>query len=168
MELVVIGGFAAAARGVPHVTDDVDICYAADQENRKRLVAALAPLHPRPSAAGLTDSIAMRLPFQWDALTLERSPMLSLQTDAGRIDLLDQVKGIGPYAMVRAAASQLQLGDEQVLVLDLAALVISKQAAGRAKDLLLVPQIEATLRLYDLDRARRELDQQLPTRQHDS
>jgi hypothetical protein len=159
VDFVVIGGFAAAAQGVPHTTPDIDICYAADSANLTRIIAALAPLHPRPKSPGLTDSVALRLPFRWDTRALKNSPMLSLQTDGGPLDLLDKVKGIGIFSKVRAAATVLQLGDLQILVLDLEPLLLSKQAAGREKDLRLIPEIEAALRLRMLEHGAAEQPQ---------
>ena len=38
---VLIGGLAAITHGAPLVTQDVDICYARDEENLERLAAAL-------------------------------------------------------------------------------------------------------------------------------
>lgn len=53
--MVLIGGMAIAVHGITHVTEDLDVCYETSAPNCERLVRALAPLHPRPASAGLTD-----------------------------------------------------------------------------------------------------------------
>jgi hypothetical protein len=146
-DVVLIGGLAAVMLGVPVVTQYMDFCYNSDPANLTRLVRALAPLHPRLRAAGLTDEEARALPFLWDERTLRDSSILNLQTDAGPLDLMSTVLGVGSYADVRAAAVRVDLADSDVLVLDLPSLIASKRSAGRPKALLGLPHIEATLRL---------------------
>jgi hypothetical protein len=155
VDAVLIGGLAAVAQGVSNViTNDMDFCYDPTPTNLSRLVRALAPLHPRLRVARLTDEEARMLPFCWDERTLRASPILTLQTDAGPLDLMNAVPGVGSYAEVRAASVALDLYGVRVLILDLPALIASKRAAGRAKDLLALPQIEAALRLRDAEQER--------------
>ena len=154
VEAVLIGGLAAVLLGVPIVTGDMDFCYDPAPPNLSRLVRALAPLHPWLRVARLTDEEARMLPFCWDERTLQESPILTLQTDAGPLDLMNAVPGVGSYAEVRAACVALDLYGVRVLILDLPALIASKRAAGRAKDLLALPQIEAALRLRDAEQER--------------
>jgi hypothetical protein len=150
VEAVLIGGLAAVALGVPYVTNDIDLCYNPDPANLARLVRALSPLHPRLRVARLGDEEARMLPFHWDERTLRDSPNLTLQTDAGPLDLLSTVPGLGEYVQVRAAAILVDLFGVPTYTLDLPALIASKRATGRPKDLMALPQIEATLRLRDL------------------
>jgi len=89
--IVLIGGLAAVLHGVPLVTNDIDLCYDTAADNRDRIVAVLAPLHPSLRAGGMTAEEARSLPFFWDSRTLRDSPNLILQTDAGDIDLLATV-----------------------------------------------------------------------------
>ena len=91
------------------------------------------------------------LPFCWDERTLQASPILTLQTDAGPLDLMSAVPGVGSFAEVRAASVVLDLYGVHLLILDIPALIARKRAAGRAKDLLALPQIEAALRLRDAE-----------------
>lgn len=151
-EVVLIGGFAAVALGVPYITQDVDICYNPQPANLTRLVAALQPLHPRMRVSGMTDEEAQLLPFQFDEQTLRQSPILTLRTDAGDLDLMSTVPGIGSFEQVRAAAVEIEVFGFRIPVLDLPGLIQSKRAAGRTKDLLALPQIEAALRLRDQHR----------------
>ena len=48
VEFVVIGGLAATLHGSARITLDLDICFSRAPLNLNRLVAALAPFHPRP------------------------------------------------------------------------------------------------------------------------
>ena len=147
--VVLIGGMAAVALGVSYVTQDVDFCYDTDSENRARLVEALAPLVPRLRVEGMLDEVARMLPWRWNERTLRDTPNLTLQTDAGPIDLLSQVAGLGGYAEVLREASTLDIAGIQVAVLDLAGLVKAKRAAGRAKDVAMLPLLESTLLLRE-------------------
>lgn len=139
VDFVVIGGWAAIFHGSAHVTNDLDICYSRDKENLRKLAGALAPYHPRPR--GIPES----LPFVWDAATLANGTVFTLNTDLGILDLLAEVSGIGSYAEVRAASVEVDAFDRRVRALDLRALILAKKAAGRPKDLLILPELEGLL-----------------------
>lgn len=141
VEFVVIGGVAAAAQGSIRPTFDIDICYQRTRENLHRLVEALAPLRPR--LRGVPED----LPFQWDARTLELGLNFTLQTDAGAIDLLGEVTGLGTYEQVRAASETMELFGMPVRVLTLEGLIATKRAVGRAKDREQLLELEALLEL---------------------
>ena len=149
VEVVVIGGFAAVTWGIPYITQDVDLCFKPSSENVMRLSQALMPLHPRLRVQGLTDEEAQILPFQLDKQALQQSKILTLQTDIVALDLMSSVPGIGDYEKVQNAATKVLVYGFEFLVLDLPGLIISKRAAGRPKDLFLLPQIEAALRLRE-------------------
>jgi hypothetical protein len=147
--VVIVGGFAAVALGVPCVTQDIDLCYDSNRENLARLTQALLPFHPRHRAEGLSDEQARALPFRLEERMLGQVEILTLQTDATELDLMSRIPGIGSYAEVRRASIGLELFGVCLPVLDLPGLIISKRASGRPKDLLALPQIEATLRLRE-------------------
>jgi hypothetical protein len=134
---------------VPYVTQDIDLCYNPEPANIARLECALTPLHPRLRVHGLTDEEARMLPFQLDKRTLQQTAILTLQTDATELDLMSTVPGVGNYMQVRDAATSVEAYGFQLLVLDLPGLIASKRAARRPKDLLLLPEIEAILRLRE-------------------
>ncbi len=147
VDMVLVGGMAAIAHHVVHLTNDVDICYASDPPNLERVVRALTPLQPRLRVEGLTDDQSRALPFQWDSRTLQVHELLTLETDAGALDLIRFIPGVGDYAAVRAAAIPVDLYGHLVPTLDLPALIASKRASRRPKDLAVLPQLEATLRM---------------------
>lgn len=145
VHVVLIGGLAAVLHGVPVVTNDIDLCYDSSPENRQTLVSTLAPLHPALRVARLSPEAARHVPFIWDERTLHDSPILTLITDAGDLDLLNHVPGLGNYEAVLAASRRITIDGLDIPVLDLDGLIAAKRAAGRPKDLMALPHIEATL-----------------------
>jgi hypothetical protein len=137
VEFVIVGGVAIIAHGVPYATFDLDFCYARTPENLKKIIAALAPFKPR-----LRD-FPKDLPFIWDERTLLNGTNFTFATNLGDIDLLGEVAGIGSYADVFSHSQPLKLFDYEVRVLTLEGLIKAKKAAGRPKDLNILPQLEA-------------------------
>lgn len=137
VDFVVIGGVAISAHGSSYLTFDLDLCYSRTLENLKRLAIALVSYHPRPRDFP-TDP-----PFVWDEQTLQQATNFTLATDLGNIDLLGEVAGLGDYVRVQGQSIQMTLFDLACQVLSLDALIISKRAAGRTKDLLVLPELEA-------------------------
>jgi hypothetical protein len=135
VEFAVAGGVALVLRGSSRVTLDLDLCYARQRENLRRLAAALAPFHPRLRGA------PPDLPFLWDWQTLASGLNFTLTTDLGDVDILGEIPGVGGYEAVAAGSSPLTVGAVQVLVMDLGTLERAKRAAGRAKDLLDIAEI---------------------------
>ena len=130
VRFVVIGGVALIARGVQRSTEDLDIAYARDRDNLRRLAAALAPLAPR------LRGVPAGLPFVLDEASLRSGLNFTLDTDLGPLDLFGDVPGLGSFEHVDAAASELEIAGVQMLVLTVDGLERAKRAAGRPKDLL--------------------------------
>lgn len=130
VRFAVIGGVALIARGVQRSTEDLDIAYARDRENLKRISAALAPIHPR--LRGVPEG----LPFVLDEGSLRSGLNFTLDTDLGPLDLLGEVAGLGTFEHVDAASEELEIDGTPLLVLTLEGLEAAKRAAGRPKDLL--------------------------------
>ncbi len=137
VDFVIIGGWSAILHGSARMTEDLDICYSRSRENLKRLVRALAPFHPR-----LRD-FPPDLPFIWDEVTLRNGTVFTLNTDSGILDLLAEVAGVGDFAAVKARSVPVEAFGRKVLTMDLPSLIASKRAAGRAKDLLVLPELES-------------------------
>jgi hypothetical protein len=137
VEFVIIGGIAGSIHGSSHATFDLDLCYARDNDNLARLVDSLSPFHPqlRGAPAGL--------PFIWDVETLRRGLNFTLRTDLGDLDLFGEIPGIGSFEQVRAASVSVSLFDIECAVLSLDGLIAAKRAAGRTKDKLILPELEA-------------------------
>lgn len=126
----IIGGVALIARGVQRSTEDLDIAYARDRENLRRIADALAPIHPR------LRGVPAGLPFVLDEATLRSGLNFTLDTDLGPLDLLGDVPGLGTFDHVDAASDELEIAGTKLLVLTLDGLERAKRAAGRPKDLV--------------------------------
>lgn len=137
VDFVIVGGVAASLHGSAHATFDLDFCYSREPPNLERLAQALAPFHPR------LRSVPAGLPFVWDAVTLRNGFHFTLASDLGDIDLLGDIPGVGGYDQVKAAAIFADLFGYHFAVLALDSLIRSKRAAGRPKDLLTLPELEA-------------------------
>ncbi len=141
VRFVVIGGFAARAHGSARITDDVDICYDPTDDNRERLARTLTGwgAHLRGVETGL--------PFVMDAQMLRTTPVMTLVTDQGNIDVMDRVAGVGEYEDVLRESQEVAAAGVTFRVLSLPALIRAKRAAGRKKDRDQLPELEALLEL---------------------
>lgn len=137
VEFIIVGGVAMNLHGSAHVTFDLDICYARRHPNLTRIFAARSPYHPR--LRGLPEN----LPFIWDEQTPRSGTDFTFTTDLGDLDLLGEVAGVGTYKDAVAVSVTVPLYGIECRVLTLDALIESKRAAGRTKDLLVLPELEA-------------------------
>jgi len=142
VNFIVVGAYAGVVQGTAQVTRDLDICYERSPENMKRLAVALAPCHPRlrGTPAGL--------PFVLDERTLAQGMNFTFQADFGDIDLLGELSGVGQFPELARDAVLIELHGMQVRVASLDALIRSKRAAGRAKDLNVLPELEALKEMH--------------------
>jgi predicted nucleotidyltransferase len=141
VDFVVIGGIAAALLGSPRLTQDLDVCFAVDSANLKALGRALVDLDAR------LGDVADEVPFVPDEATLRRVEVLTLETRAGRLDVLARPRGAPSYQSLRRRAERFDVGGFSVLVAGLEDLIAMKLAAGRAKDIADVEELEAIRRL---------------------
>jgi hypothetical protein len=77
------------------------------------------------------------------AETLKRGLNFTFATDIGDLDLLGEVRGVGSYEDVRAGSVTVELFGYHFAVIDIAKLIVAKRAAGRPKDLIALPELEA-------------------------
>ena len=137
VRFVVVGGVAAAAHGSAHVTNDLDICYEAAPSNVSRLAALLAEWDAYPRG------VDRGLPFFMDERQFRTTPIMTLTTREGDLDVLDHVAGVGTFAEVLKQSVKFEAFDVRLSVLDLPALIRAKRAAGRPKDIAQLPELEA-------------------------
>lgn len=133
---VIVGGVAATVHGSARLTSDIDVVYERSRPNIERLVSALKPLNPylRGAPPGL--------PFKFDVETGSRGLNFTLTTDAGPIDVLGEITGVGDYNAVLAVSEEITLYGAPYQCINLDALIVSKRAAGRPKDLEAVAELE--------------------------
>jgi hypothetical protein len=91
VDCVIVGGVAAAIHGSMRLTNDVDVCYARDSSNLKRL----------------------------------------------------EIRGVGIYDDVLEGSVTFDLFGHSFAVIDIGKLIVAKRVAGRTKDLLVLPELEA-------------------------
>ena len=137
VRFVVVGGVAAAIQGSTRFTNDLDICYDTAPDNVDRLVRVLRRWKPylRGVEAGL--------PFVFDARALATTPLMTLTTSRGNLDLLDVVPGVGAFNAVLAGSEAVTVGRTEFRSLRLDPLIASKRAAGRPRDTEHLVELEA-------------------------
>ena len=137
MRFVVIGGVAATIQGSARFTNDIDICYDTSSDNVERLAACLIRWN------AYLRGVERGLPFVMDARAFRTTPIMTLATDVGDIDVLDIVPGVGDYAAVFKASEVVEIGDIEFRSLRLDALIASKRAVRRPKDVEQLIELEA-------------------------
>jgi hypothetical protein len=138
VRFVLIGGLAGNLRGSTTITQDVDVCYARDDQNLERMAAALKEVHARLRGA------PPDVPFLLDARTLKAGDHFTFVTDVGNLDILGHPSGIpGGYDELERAADAINVGGFHVKVASIDDLIRMKRAAGRPKDLIEVEVLGA-------------------------
>ena len=87
VDYVLVGGLAGIAHGSSYPTYDVDIAYARDRDNLKRLAAALRELGATLRGA------PTEVPFLLDWKTLEAGSHFTFDTPFGSLDILHASTG---------------------------------------------------------------------------
>jgi hypothetical protein len=143
VEFVLIGGLAMIAHGSAYITKDLDVCYSRKSENIAALVSALTPIHSylRGAPPGL--------PFRWDVPTIQAGLNFTLTTDLGDLDLLGEISGIGGYDQAVLQSEERKIYDLAIRILTLDGLIAAKKAAGRAKDVGHILELEELKKMRD-------------------
>lgn len=137
---LVIGAVAALAHGAPVApTSDVDITPSTSTANLERLSRALTDLGARLRVNGVEEG----LEFSHDAVSIARMRMLNLTCGFGDFDVSLQPSGTAGYDDLIRSALRLQIGNTETYVASLRDVIRSKAAAGRPKDLAVLPDLEA-------------------------
>jgi len=146
VEFVIIGGLAAVLQGSAYVTADFDLCYSRKKDNLEKLARALASFHP------LLRAIPDRVPFRLDLSALRSGMNFTLATDVGDVDILGEVTGMGSYQQVEAFSEVMEIFGINCKVLTLEGLIKAKRALGRAKDLRILPELEALAEIRKVEK----------------
>jgi hypothetical protein len=83
------------------------------------------------------------LPFFMDERQFRTTPLMTLTTREGDLDVLDRVAGVGGFAEVLEHSVKFESFGVTFPVLDLPELIRAKRAAGRPKDIAHLPELEA-------------------------
>lgn len=125
---VLIGGLAMIARGMTHVTDDIDFSYSRDRAELPGLIAALKRHNAR------LRGVPADLPFILDLTTFRNTANFTFDTDIGALDLLGEPAGVDSFEGLWERADEIELYGMMVRVASLDDLIAMKRAAGRPKD----------------------------------
>jgi predicted nucleotidyltransferase len=137
-EFVVIGGLALGARGVVRATKDIDIVVSPDAGNLKVVaeVAVAAGGHVQRGEALLGTPISI-------AAELAGGEQLAIDTDLGRLDIVQGLDGIPSFDELRSRASNAEVLGVNVAVCSVEDLRAMKRAAGRGQDLVDLENLDA-------------------------
>jgi len=138
VEFIVVGGIAAILQGSPLTTEDVDVVYRGASENLRRLAAALVELDSSyVDPAGRT--------IRPDVERLASLRVHLLNTRCGRVDLMRTVGDDQAYEQLIGRTRQLEVGEARIHVLELAAVIETKEQADRPKDRFQLPYLRQLL-----------------------
>lgn len=127
LRYVLVGGLAVMVQGGARITLDADIAIAFDPDNRRRIVSALAPLHPRPVR------LAAGAAWEWDEKCV-RAPWSVFMTDAGRVDLLIRLPGVDSFDGLLARSDGYDVEGQVLRVASIDDLLAMKSVADRDRD----------------------------------
>lgn len=130
-EFVVVGGLALGARGVVRATKDIDVVVAPDAKNLNVVaeVAVAAGGHVQRGEALLGTPFSI-------AAELASGEQMAIDTDLGRLDIVQGLEGVPSYEELRSRASVAEVLGVDVAVCSVEDLRAMKRAAGRGQDLV--------------------------------
>jgi predicted nucleotidyltransferase len=137
-QFVVVGGLAVGAWGVVRGTKDVDVVVASAPENLRKVaeVAVTANGHVQQGEALLGTPISI-------ASALAGGEQVAIETDLGRLDVVQGLDGIPSYEELRSRAVEAEILGVTVAVCSIEDLKAMKRAAGRTRDLADLEDLDA-------------------------
>jgi hypothetical protein len=138
VDFLVVGGVAAQLEGAPILTLDLDVLYDKAPENLDRLLAALREIKAR-----YRDPAGRHI--EPDRGKLETLRTHLLLTDLGALDVLTAIGAGLTYQDLVGRTVSYELAEARVRVLELAAVILTKEQADRDKDRAVLPVLRRTL-----------------------
>lgn len=138
VDFIVVGGIAAILQGFPLTTEDVDVVYRASGDNCRRLATALEAM-----GASYADPAGRRIAPSAERLASTRVRLLN--TSCGRLDLMRTVGHDLGYPELIGRTRELDIGEVLVAVLELEAIIETKEQADRPKDRFQLPYLRQLL-----------------------
>ena len=132
LDAVLIGNAAAAMQGAPVTTLDFDFMFrdtAANMQKLKRVAKRL-------------DAVILR-PFY----PVSKLYRLTAEASGLQADFMPVIHGVRSFESLRSRASVIEVDGRRMLVASLEDIIKSKRAAGRARDLAVLPVLERTAAL---------------------
>jgi hypothetical protein len=130
LEAVMVGNAAAALHGAPVTTLDVDFMFRKTPANVAKLKAV----------ARSFDATVFK-PY-YPASDLFR---ISNEDSGIQLDFMSRLHGIRSFEGLRSRAESVYFGEHELKVASLADIIKSKRAAGRDRDLAVLPILQKTL-----------------------
>ena len=130
LQVVLIGNAAAALQGAPVTTVDFDFLFRPTPANKKKLVQLTAELE------------AVLLKPHYPVSSMIR---ISRDEDGLQLDFMGEIHGMTSFEGLRKRAVEVRFGDARLLVAGLPDIIRSKKAAGRPRDLAVLPVLEKAL-----------------------
>ncbi len=126
------------AWGVVRATKDVDIVVDSDPDNLRRLanVAVAASGHVHAGESFLSSAFSI-------AAQLAGGKQVAIETELGRLDVVQGLDGIPSYRELRARAVEADVLGVSVPICSVDDLKAMKRAAGRARDIADLEDLEA-------------------------
>lgn len=131
LEAVVIGNAAAALQGSPVTTMDIDFMFRKTPTNLRKLKAVADEL----------EAVVMRPYYPASALF-----RVVRDDDGLQLDFMAKVDGVRSFEALKSRATPVSFGGHTLLVASLRDIIRSKERAGRAQDLAVLPVLRRTLR----------------------
>jgi len=141
VQFVVIGGVAGFLLGSFAPSTNLDILFAPDLENARRLALAMNDLHAR--AAGSPSDVAEVV----EEGALPNGDFFTFRTDHGFVHCLRYSAGTKGYAELLGRAERMEIDGVEIDVASLADLIRMKEASNRSKDRFLLEALRAMQKL---------------------
>jgi predicted nucleotidyltransferase len=138
VEFVVVGGLALNAWGVVRGTKDVDVVVAPGKENLERMAAVAIDANGRVQQG----EALLGSPFSI-AAALAGGAQVAIETDLGRLDVVQGLDGVPSFEELRSRAVDAQILGSRVWVCSLGDLKAMKRSAGRTRDLADLEDLDA-------------------------
>lgn len=129
IDFVLIGGFAGVVHGATQVTQDLDICAVLSEAQIEKLREALKDLSPTHRMNPQAKISFLERPKKGESIQ-----NLYLQTEAGILDVIQQVSGIGDFNILKQNADEVILFEKRCKVISLDDLIQVKKTLNRTKD----------------------------------
>ena len=136
VEFILIGGFASVIHGSNHVTQDLDICAVISNDQIEKIRNALKNLNPIHRM-----NLKADLSFNDRPALDEDIQNIYLQTDAGVLDILSSVTGVGDFNELKKNAIQVPLFGKKCLVISIDDLIKCKKSMTRPKDKIVLDEL---------------------------
>lgn len=130
LEAILIGNAAAAIHGAPVTTVDFDFLFRVSPVSQRKL---------RRFAEALGGSLVQPFP------TLSSVYRIEVPGESLQVDLTSDIHGVRSFNSLRSRSSAIEIEGRSIMVAPLADIINSKRAAGRPRDLAVLPVLEETL-----------------------